>query len=258
VLDVRREGGTTRSSAALTLTAFELGTLEIPSLDVVVTAAGGAEEVVSTSPYAVEIVSVGTDESGDIRDIRGPVGVPMSPFRLALLILLPLLLAALLFFLARRLRSRKEDAPRPALGPLPRPAHEIALEALVALGGSGMLERGEVKPFHIEASDILRRYVEARFRVEALEMTTREVLAGLEKAGSEPRFRDGLSAFLEQCDLVKFAKVRPGTDASRELLDLGRRLVLDSVSAPQPAVPPTSDPGSRTPAGVGVATEASA
>jgi len=257
VLEARSEGGTTRSSAALILTAFELGMLEIPSLDVVVTAAGGAEEVVSTSPYAVEVVSVGTDESGDIRDIRGPLTVPMSPFRLALLILLPLLLAALLFVLARRLRSRKDDSPRPALGPLPRPAHEIALEALVALGGSGMLERGQVKEFHIEASDILRRYVEARFRVEALEMTTREVLTGLDVAGSEPRFRDGLGAFLEQCDLVKFAKVRPGADASRELLDLGRRLVLDSVPAPQPAAPTTSGPGARTPTGV-AATEASA
>jgi hypothetical protein len=46
-------------------------------------------------------------------------------------------------------------------------------------------------------------------------------------------------------------------DASRELLDLGRRLVLDSVPAPQPAPPPTSEPGPRTPAGVG-ATEATA
>jgi hypothetical protein len=257
VLAVRNEVGTTRSSATLTLTAFELGMLEIPSLDVLVTAAGGAEEVVSTSPYAVEVVSVGTDESGDIRDIRGPLGVPTSPVRLALLILLPLLLAALLFVLARRLRSRKDESPRPALGPLPRPAHEIALEALAALGGSGMLERGDVKEFHIEASDILRRYVEARFRVEALEMTTREVLAGLELAGSEARFREGLGAFLEQCDLVKFAKVRPGTDASRQLLDLGRRLVLDSVPAPQPAAPTPSGPAPQTPAGVG-ATEATA
>jgi hypothetical protein len=241
------EGGSTRSVATFTITVFELGMLEIPSLDVVVTAADGTEEVVSTSPYAVEVVSVGTDESGDIRDIRGPLGIPMSPFRLA----------ALLFVLARRLRSRKDDAPRPALGPLPRPAHEIALEALAALGGSGMLERGEVKQFHIEVSDILRRYVEARFRVEALEMTTREVLAGLETTGSEPRFRDGLGALLEQCDLVKFAKVRPGTDASRQLLDLGRRLVLDSVPAPQPAVPTPSGPAPRTPAGVG-ASEATA
>ena len=244
----------TPSSATFTLTAFELGMLEIPSLDVVVTAPDGTEEVVSTSPYAVEVVSVGTDESGDIRDIRGPLGIPMSPFRLALLVLLPLLLAALLFVLARRLRSRKDEAPRPALGALPRPAHEVALEALAALAGSGMVERGEVKEYHIEASHILRTYVEARFRVEAWEMTTQEVLAGLEAAGVERRFREGLGAFLEQCDLVKFAKVRPGADACRELLELGRRLVWDSVPTPESAgtAPRDSTERPSVPAGAGV------
>jgi hypothetical protein len=243
------EGGTTRSSATFALTAFELGTLEIPSLELVVTAADGTEEVVSTSPFGVEVVSVGKDESGDIRDIRGPLGLPMSPLRMALLILLPLLLAALLFVVARRLRSRRDETPRPALGPLPRPPHEVALESLAALAGSGMLERGEVKEYHIEASDILRTYVEGRFRVAALEMTTHEVLAGLEGVGSEPRFREGLRAFLEQCDLVKFAKVRPGIDASRQLLELGRRLVLDSVPAAEPSGPPPngSGAGARTP-----------
>ncbi|MGE0158135.1 MAG: BatD family protein [Gemmatimonadales bacterium] len=227
---------TARSSATFTLTAFELGMLEIPSLEVVVEAPDGGEETVSTSPFAVEVASVGADESGDIRDIRGPLGLPMSALRMALLVLLPLLLAALLFVVARRLRARKETSPRPAIGPLPRPPHEIALEALAALGGSGLLERGEVKQLHIEASDILRTYVEARFHVDALEMTTHEVLGGLERDGVEPRFRDGLRAFLEQCDLVKFAKVRPDADASRQLLELGRRLVLDSVPAPEPVV----------------------
>jgi hypothetical protein len=225
--------------------------LEIPSVDIVLTMGDGGEETVSTSPYAVEVVSVGADESGDIRDIRGPLSIPMSPLRLALLILLPLLLAALLFVLARRLRSREDETPRPALGPLPRPAHEVALEALAALGASGMLERGEVKEFYIEASEILRTWVEARFHVEALEMTTREVLAGLEAVRAERRFRDGLGSFLEQCDLVKFAKVRPAADASRELLDLGRRLVLDSVPAPQPAAPPSGASAERSTARVG-------
>lgn len=232
------EGETSRSTRTFTLTAFELGTLEIPSFDVLVRAADGTEEVVPTGTYGVEVASVGTDEGGDIRDIRGPLSLPMSPLRLALLILLPLLVAALLFIVARRLRSRRNESPRATLGPLPRPAHELALEALAALAGSGMLERGEVKELHIEASDILRRYVEARFRVEALEMTTREVLVGLERAGAERRFRDGLGSFLEQCDLVKFAKVRPGADASLELLELGRRLVLDSVPAPAPRSAP--------------------
>lgn len=236
--DASGEGA--RSAVALTLSAFELGELEVPAFEVVVTGADGSEEVLSTDRFGIEVVSVGTDESGDIRDIRGPMGIPMGTLRLALWVLLPLLLVAALWIAARRLRAKKDDAARPALGPLPRPAHEVALEALAALDASPLLQRGMVKEYHIEASDILRRYVEARFAVDALEMTTVEVVAGLEAAGVDARFRDGLRAFLEQCDLVKFAKVRPGQDASRQVLDLGRRVVLDSVPAPEPATPAAS------------------
>ncbi len=238
-------GEVARAALVLTLSAFELGALAIPAFDVFVTNADGTEETLSTDAFGIEVVSVGADESGDIRDIRGPLGMPMSPLRLALWVLLPLLLVAALWIAARRLRAKKGEVARPALGTPPKPAHEVALEALAALGASPLLERGMVKEFHIEASDILRTYVEARFAVDALEMTTVEVLAGLEAAGIDARFRDGLRAFLEQCDLVKFAKVRPGSDASRQLLDLGRRVVLDSVPTPEPATPAPEPAGAQ-------------
>lgn len=238
-------GDVARSGLALTLSAFELGDLEIPAFDVVVTSADGTEEVVPTDRFGIEVVSVGADDSGDIRDIRGPMGIPIGALWLALWVLLPLLVVAVLWIVARRLRAKKDETARPALGPLPRPAHEVALEALTALDASPLLERGMVKEYHIEASDILRTYVEQRFGVDALEMTTVEVLAGLEAAGVDARFRDGLRAFLEQCDLVKFAKVRPGSDASRQVLDLGRRVVLDSVPTPEPATPAAEPAGAR-------------
>ena len=247
VLEVRAlpgeaTGDIAHARAVLTLVAFELGELEIPSFDVVVTGADGVAAVLSTDPFGIQVLSVGADESGDIRDIRGPMGIPLGALRLALWVFLPLVLAAVLWVVARRLRAQQEDAARPALGALPRPAHEVALEALAALEASSMHERGLVKEYHIEASDILRRYVEARFGVDALEMTTHEVLAGLDAAGTDARFRDGLRAFLEQCDLVKFAKVRPGSDASRQVLDLGRRIVLESAPPPQPAATGQPDP----------------
>jgi len=231
VLPVETTPDGVRSTFAITLTAFELGELEIPSVPVEVVAADGSVEELETDRYGVEVVSVGADESGDIRGIRGPFGIPISSIVVALWVLVPLLLALVLYFLVQRLRPRGEDAPRPALGPLPRPPHEVALEALDALAASSLLERGQVKEYHIAASDILRTYVEERFRVEALEMTTREVLDGLAAAGADASFRVGLRTFLEACDLVKFAKARPSEADSRAALDLGRRIVLESAAA---------------------------
>lgn len=226
-----------RSGWRLTLAAFELGDLEIPSFPVEVVGADASVESLATDPWGIRVESVGADETGDIRDIRGPLGIPISSWVLALWVGVPLLLAALLYLLAKRLRPKGKDAPRPALGELQRPAHEVALEALDALEASGLLGRGQVKEYHIAASDILRTYVEARFRVEALEMTTREVLEGLADVGADAQFRVGLRTFLEACDLVKFAKARPDADTSRAATELGRRIVLESAPAARPVAP---------------------
>lgn len=159
-------------------------------------------------------------------------------------LLLPWLAVALFYILAKRLRPKGKDTPRPALGELTRPAHEVALEALEALERSGLLERGQVKEYHIAASDILRTYVEARFRVEALEMTTREVLDGLGRVGVGPHFVEGLRTFLGACDLVKFAKAKPDADASRATTALGVDLVRESaaMAAPHSPEPPSPEP----------------
>lgn len=234
--DQTTDGGV-RSTFRLALTAFELGDLEIPSIPVAVVAADGVADTLHTDPYGVQVVSVGTDESGDIRDIQGPLGIPMAKWILALWLILPWLIVAALYLLVKRLRPRGEDKPSPALGELARPPHEVALEALASLEASGLLERGQVKEYHIAASDILRTYVEARFRVDALEMTTREVLDGLSSVRADPQFRVGLRTFLEACDLVKFAKARPDAEASKHVLELGRRIILESVPAAHRAAP---------------------
>ncbi|HZD03634.1 MAG TPA: hypothetical protein VE173_01915, partial [Longimicrobiales bacterium] len=239
-----------RSTAAFTLTAFELGDLEVPSVDVVVAGPGEARDTLSTQPVGVRVLSVGADESGDIRDIRGPLSIPLSLLRVGLWVLLALATTAGGWLLWRRMRGRRQ---RPAAAALPasppRPPHEVALEALAGVEASPLLERGQVKEYHIRVSDILREYVEARYRVGALEMTTGEVLEGLRGAAVDEPFLDGLRRFLEPCDLVKFAKVRPGAEASRKVLALGRHLVESSIPEPAPDEEPAPPDGLPAPAG---------
>ena len=222
------------STGVFTLAAFELGELEIPVLAVEVVGSDGVVESLTTDLFGVDVVSVGTDETGGIRDIRGPLEIPLGAMRLVLGALLLLVVAVLLYAVARRLWSRGDQPAKPTPDTLMRPAHELAFEALDALEGSSLLERGQVKEYHIEASDILRTYLERHFRVTALEMTTHEVLAALQHAGVDEPFRRGLGEFLERCDRVKFAKVRPDTDACRRLLEDGRALVRASTPRPTP------------------------
>lgn len=98
-----------------------------------------------------------------------------------------------------------------ALPPAPRPAHELAIEALDRLEGEGWLERGQIEPFLARCSDILRRYIGARFGIDAPDRTTEEFLY---EATHSRHLSVGhvtlLEGFLTKIDLVKFAK-RPAT-----------------------------------------------
>jgi hypothetical protein len=213
----------------VTLSAFELGELELPSLEVEVLGPGQESTRLTTNPYGIRVVSVGLDEGGDIRDVRGPLSIPLDPLRAFLVGLVIVLAAALIFWLSRRMKPGEAEAS----GTLPaehyRPPHEIALEELKRLAASPLLESGQVKEFHIRVSEILRTYVEGRFQVPALEMTTFDTIAGMEGAGIDGAITDRFREFLHRCDMVKFAKHRPPAELCRETLTLGRELVETTI-----------------------------
>ncbi len=213
-----------RSSAALVVTSFELGELELPPIEVAVAAPGGTVRMLLTDPFRVGVQSVGLDESGDIRDIKGPLSLARNWWAVVPWVLVAAALLAGAYYLHRRRRSRPATAaPRPA--PPPRPFHVVALEQLDELEAASLLERGRVKAYHIRISEIIRAYVEGQLEVPALEMTTREVVRGLRRASLSGAITESFRSFLDRCDLVKFAKWRPGADESGELMGVARSLV---------------------------------
>ncbi|MDE2654516.1 MAG: hypothetical protein OXI71_11975 [Gemmatimonadota bacterium] len=213
-----------RSAAALVITSFGLGELEMPPIEVAVAAPDGTVRTLLTDPFRIGVESVGLDESGEIRDIKGPLSLARNWWTVVPWVLLVAALVAGAYYLHRRRRNRPSTAaPRPA--PPPRPFHVVALEQLDELEASSLLERGQVKAYHIRISEIIRAYVEGQLEVPALEMTTREVVYGLRRASMSRAITGSFRSFLARCDLVKFAKWRPGADESGELMGVARSLV---------------------------------
>lgn len=212
------------------LTAFELGELEIPPLEVaVVDSAGGDPRILNTGSIPITVESVGLDESGDIRTVKSPLEIPRNWLLMLPWLLLVAALCALAYWLYKRYKRRKHgtiETTKPAEPA--RPPHEVAYEALDWLEARGLIERGKIKEFFIEVSEIIRTYLEGRYGIDALEMTSFEVIRELERSQVERRIIDVLSRFLERSDLVKFAKLRPSPAASQEMIDIARKLVDDT------------------------------
>jgi LPXTG-motif cell wall-anchored protein len=138
-----------------------------------------------------------------LHDIRGPVELPDSSGLLFWLVIgLTLLVIAglLLYFWKRRKKGEKPPTPQ-----------DVALTALARL--RTMMNPEEALSYAAQLSEILRRYVEARFQIHSTRQTTREFFADLslnpQAVRSMAAHHDRLKECLEQCDMAKFAHCIP-------------------------------------------------
>lgn len=220
------------------LTSFRVGSHAAWTGMVQLIRTDGSTNLAALPPLSLRVISLLTDPPGEPRDIKPLADWPRRPMTTALWILAAVALIALLAGLAaRRLRRRPVTTP----GPPPAPPHEVALLALAALRQRGWIAAGLVEPFYVEVSSIVRRYLEDRFHLHAPEQTTEEFIRSA--SGSRLLSLDHqqlVTAFLEQCDLVKFARHRPGAVDMEAALAAAERLVRETVTQPIPPLPPAS------------------
>jgi hypothetical protein len=193
------------------LEPFLSGDYTIPPMEVKFRKSGAGdneEHTIKTSEVTIKVTSLLPSDTKDLKlnDIKPPVAYP-GGFRMWLWSILGAMVVAVIgvavyFALKRR---KKIDAHAVLLTP-----HELAYSELDALAAEDLIGRGEIKHFYYRISGILRKYIENRFGLRAPEQTTEEFLSGLDKDSFFPSgYRSLLRTFLRNCDLVKFAELKP-------------------------------------------------
>ena len=74
---------------------------------------------------------------------------------------------------------------------------------------SNLIRQGQFKEYYLKLSEIVRRYLERRFEILAVESTTFEILRDLQHKETASTVVDKARDVLEYADLVKFAKLKP-------------------------------------------------
>lgn len=167
---------------------------------------------------------VATAVENDIRDIKPPIDIS-SGWAWLWWALGALVVAIALFELWRWWRKKQAQVPiAPQI-----PAHvraKLKLQEALAL-------ISQPKPFCTLVSDTVRFYLEERFEFRAPERTTEEFLHELRGTNLLlPDQKESLGEFLQQCDLVKFAKYEPGEPELRGVHASAVRLIEETE--PQP------------------------
>ncbi|MCF0219461.1 MAG: cell wall anchor protein [Muribaculaceae bacterium] len=114
------------------------------------------------------------------------------------------------------------------------PPYDAAMRQLNQLREQHLCEAGREREFYTRLTEILRVYLEDRFGINAMEMTTTQILNALSGNEQTRTPRRYMTSILEMADFVKFAKVRPLPDDNVKSLNDAVNFVEDTKPLPEP------------------------
>jgi hypothetical protein len=242
---VSQGDGTSVTGQDIVVSLFEPGQYETPRLLVTHQKEDGSVEELAAPVIPLQIRSVLVEGDTELRDLKPQAILPVPPlwpWLLAAFMAFSLVLGAVVgtgLWLYHRRRRAVElpGVPLPVIDP--RPPEVIAYAELDRIAALDLPAQHKIKEHYSLVTDCLRRYIEHRYQIPALEQTTSELKASFSVAliASEV-VRKFLSIFQEG-DLVKFARYRPQPQDAYELLDEARTIVKVTTPAPVPAQPET-------------------
>jgi len=188
------------------ITSFDSGLYYIPPVKILagLDSIESNEMVLKIGTYSVDTAKV------KIFDIKGVQKAPfvLSDYFLTLLLFFFIWVLALLiiwFILKKKYGKEKEILTAEQM----LPPHIVAIMELDRLKSEKIWKIGKNKEYYTNLSDILRKYVQRRFMINALEMTTDEILILFKRDKSIQSVYQNLRQILQLADLVKFAKIQP-------------------------------------------------
>ncbi|UPT72100.1 MAG: BatD family protein [Flavobacterium sp. JAD_PAG50586_2] len=191
------------------LTQFDSGKYTIPRIPVLINGKPSFSDSIKVEVNNIQVDTL-KQKMYDIKDIA-QVDSPLGNWWIYILVLLVLAVAG--FFIYKYIKKRQSEPKEEAIifkSPL-----EKATTLLQQLEGKELWQKGEIKYYYSELTDIARNYIEEEIHIPAMESTTSELIEALRKAAKQQKLKlsnetvENLEKVLKQADLVKFAKVKP-------------------------------------------------
>ena len=210
------------------LSRFDSSTVTIPAIKIEYRVKGDTTlKSALSNPVTFNVHTLKVSVKEDIKDIKPPIR--LFNYAFIIYILIGLLLIAIGYFVYRKYFKNKpekivEKKEEKIL------SHQLALRKLDDLENENLWQKGFVKEYHSRITEIIREYFEKQFSLPALELTTTEFLSILRRHSQGKKVLDITSQFLNNADLVKFAKFIPLETVNKEMMTQAREIVNKTMS----------------------------
>jgi hypothetical protein len=192
---------------------------------------------VQTNPVQFSVRLVKVDLQKGIKDVKPPQKIPLDWKVIILWILIILIILGVSYYLYRRYKRKKSNQPV-IRREIKLPPHVIALNSLNTLNEKKLWQNGKIKEYHSEITEIIRKYFSERFDLHALELTTSETMELLRTTKDTEVIRDITESFLNNADMVKFAKFSPLGSVNEEMMKQAVEIVEKTIPKPEPEIKP--------------------
>ena len=177
----------------------------------------------------IQILMQGTSGGQNLRDIKPPLEMSQNllPYFVGGTVILGFVVILAWSYLQKRRQPLPIAVPDESDTPL---AHEVAYEKLAAIEASDWLKRGDMETYHTQLAYVLRQYIDARYEIPALELTTTGLLQAMLHAEIATPCVKRTQQLLATCDMVKFATYEPElSEASARIADA--RWIVDETKS---------------------------
>lgn len=208
VVDTIKKGDRYELIKKYGLAQFDSGKFTIPSLKVLIN-----KKEFLTDSFLIEVSSIKVDtlkqKMYDIKPVAEASSSKSWIWKLLLILLIIATIGVAVYWFVRK-RQKKTIEEEIYKTPI-----EKATSLLNTLEKKELWQKGEVKNYYSELTNIARTYIEEAIEIPAMESTTSELIEGLRIASQRKKMSlsqetiENLEKVLKQADLVKFAKSKP-------------------------------------------------
>lgn len=207
-IDTQQNGNIITYKQRLLITGFDSGSFQIPSFQFAVIPNSGVPYTLQTDSFYILVNTVAVDTSKPFRPIKDIILVKRTWQDYIWWIFGFTIIAIGVITLILNINKRKKTKPS-----LPTPPQESLYERTIRIIGvleeKQLWQRGYVKEYYTELTDIFRGYLEERFNTPAMELTTDQILDNAHRHPDMRKYYDELANLLTTADLAKFAKAQP-------------------------------------------------
>ena len=208
-IDTVRNGARYELIKKYGLTQFDSGKYTIQRIPVLINGKPFFSDSIKVEVNDIQVDTL-KQKMYDIKDIA-EVESPIGTWWIYILIFFAIGISG--YFIYQFIKKR-QNQPKAEVIVFKSPI-EKATTLLQQLEIKELWQKGEIKDYYSELTDIARNYIEEEINIPAMESTTSELIDGLRKAAKQKKLKlsnetvENLEKVLKQADLVKFAKVKP-------------------------------------------------